>query len=61
MKKQVLLIHGGSAFDTYGDYLSFLKNLKIDLNRYRKTKWSDSLRKELGNRFDVLLPKCLTR
>jgi predicted alpha/beta hydrolase family esterase len=57
MKKQVLLIHGGSTFDTYRDYLSFLKNLKIDLNRYRKTKWSDSLRKELGNRFDVLLPR----
>jgi len=57
MKKQVLLIHGGSTFDTYKDYLSFLKNLKIDLNRYKRTKWSDSLRKKLGNRFDVLLPK----
>jgi len=57
MKKQVILIHGGSIFDTYKDYLMFLKNLKIDLDRYRRTKWSDSLRKELGSRFDVLLPK----
>jgi len=57
MKKQVILIHGGSTFDTYKDYLLFLKNLKIDLNRYRRTKWSDSLRKDLGSRFDVLLPK----
>lgn len=57
MKRQVILIHGGSTFDAYRDYLSFLKNLKIDLNRYRRTKWSDSLRKELGSRFDVLLPK----
>lgn len=57
MKKQIILIHGGLTFDTYKDYLSFLKNLKIDLNRYRRTKWSDSLRKDLGSRFDVLLPK----
>jgi len=57
MKKQVILIHGGSTFDTCKDYLLFLKNLKIDLDRYRRTKWSDSLRKELGSKFDVLLPK----
>lgn len=57
MKKQILLIPGGSTFDTYKDYLAFLNNLKVDLNRYRRTKWSDSLRKELGNRFVVLLPK----
>jgi len=57
MKKQVILIHGGSTFDTYKDYLAFLNNLKIDLNRYKRTKWSDSLRQELGNKFDVLLPK----
>jgi len=57
MKKQIILIHGGTTFDTYKEYLSNLKNLKIDMDRYRKTGWSDSLRKELGNRFDVLLPK----
>ena len=57
MKKQVILIHGGSTFDTYKDYLAFLNNLKIDLNRYKRTKSSDSLRQELGNKFDVLLPK----
>jgi len=57
MKKQILFIHGGSTFDSYREYLSHLKNLKIDLNRYRKTKWSDSLRQELGGRFDVLLLK----
>jgi len=57
MKKQVILIHGGSTFDAYKDYLAFLKGLKIDLNRYKRTKWNDSLRKDLGNRFDVLFPK----
>ncbi|MCG2700222.1 alpha/beta hydrolase [Candidatus Parcubacteria bacterium] len=57
MKKQVILIHGGSTFGTDRDYLLFLRNLKIDLDRYRRTKWSDSLRRELGSKFDVLLPK----
>ena len=57
MKKQILFIHGGSTFKSYREYLSHLKNIKIDLDRYRKIKWSDSLIKELGNKFDVLLPK----
>lgn len=57
MKKQIILVHGGSTFNTYKDYLLFFKNLKVDLDRYRKTKWSDSMQKELGGRFDVLLPK----
>ena len=57
MKKQVILIYGGLTFDTHKDYLLFLKNLKIDLNRYKRIKWSDSLRQELGSKFDVLLPK----
>lgn len=38
MKKQIIVIHGGTAFDTYKDYLLFLKKLKVDLDRYRKEK-----------------------
>ena len=57
MEKQILLIGGGITFNTYKDYLLFLKNLKVDLNRYRGAKWKDSLKKELGNKFDVLLPQ----
>jgi hypothetical protein len=57
MKKQVVFIHGDSTFDTYEDYLEFLKNLDVDLDRYRKVKWRDSLRQKLGDGFDILLPK----
>jgi len=57
MKKQIVVISGGTTFKTYKDYMTFLRFLKIDLDRYRKTGWKDSLRKELGNRFDVLLLK----
>lgn len=56
MKKQVLLIHGGTTFDTYGEYLAFLKNQKIDLDRYRGERWANSLGAKLGRRFDVLQP-----
>lgn len=57
MKKQVIFIHGGTTFKNHKDYLSFLNNLEVDLDKYRKTRWSDSLRRKLGNKFDVLLPK----
>lgn len=53
-KKQIVVVHGGSTFDTHKDYLSFLKNLEIDLDKYRRIKWSDSLREKLGRGFDVL-------
>jgi uncharacterized protein len=57
MKKQVVVIHGGANFDRYKDYLAFLKNMKIDLDRFRKEGWKSSLRKSLGRNFDVLLLK----
>jgi predicted alpha/beta hydrolase family esterase len=57
MKRQVILIHGGTTFDTYKDYLSFLKKKKIDLDSYRRERWSSSLKVKLGTKFDVLLPK----
>ncbi len=55
MKKQVVFIHGGTTFDTDKESLLHLKNLKIDLDRYRKHGWSSSLQEKLGQRFDVLL------
>jgi predicted alpha/beta hydrolase family esterase len=57
MKKQVIIIGGGTTFKTYKDYITFLKSLKIDLDRYRETRWKSSLSEKLGNRFDVLLLK----
>ena len=56
MKKQVLVIHGGTTFDTYKEYLSYLKNQKIDLGKYRGERWRYKLGKDLGRGFDVLLP-----
>lgn len=56
MKKQVIVIHGGDTFDTYDEYLSFLRNIKIDSIDYFKGKdWKQSLQEKLGDDFEVIL------
>lgn len=57
MKKQVLAIHGGDTFDTYKDYIVFLKNLKIDFEKFKTKGWKDTLDEKLGKDFEVISPK----
>lgn len=58
MKQQIVIIHGGDTFDTYNDYLFFLENREVDLDRLRLQKdWKDTLPGELGESFDVLSPR----
>lgn len=58
MKKQILYIHGGETFNTYKEYLDFLKNLNIDsLDYFKKIKWIDTLEKKLGEDFEVISPR----
>ena len=59
MKRQIIVIHGGDAFDTYREYLSFLKKWKIDFDKYQhpKEKWRENLGKDLGRNFEVILPR----
>lgn len=57
-KQQVLVIHGGTTFDTYEEYFHFLSTCEIDINRLRPSRdWKDSLQQNLGDDFDVLMPK----
>ncbi len=58
MKKQIIIIHGGDTFDTYKEYLSFLKKWKIDFARYKSPKagWKKRLSKTLGKNYEVILP-----
>lgn len=57
MKQQVVIIHGGETFDTYKDYISYLKNKKIDPERLKpKRDWKNTFLEELGESFEVLLP-----
>lgn len=62
MKQQVLIIHGGETFKTYDDYLLDLANRTVDLQRFRNPKsWKQTIRHDLGERFDVLTPSMPTR
>lgn len=63
MKKQIIVIHGGDTFNTYGEYLSFLKNYRIDFERYKSGKkdWKKTLGSRLGEEFDVILPEMLNK
>ncbi len=58
MKKQILSIHGGDVFNSYEDYLSFLREYPADLNRIlTKKKWKNNLQDDLGEGWEVLNPQ----
>jgi predicted alpha/beta hydrolase family esterase len=58
MKTQVIAIHGGEAFDTYDDYISYLKNSEISLEKFKPRKgWRDTLMEKLDDSYEVLLPQ----
>jgi uncharacterized protein len=59
MKKQVVVIHGGDTFGTHEEYLNFLNNFNIDIERYKSGKddWKPWLRGQLGEDYEVILPK----
>lgn len=57
MPKQILIIHGGDFFDTYEEYLNFLKNYQIDINDLKRPrKWKDKLQEDLSENYEVFLP-----
>lgn len=58
MKQQILAIGGGTTFNSYQDYISFLKNKEIKLERLKAQKeWKDSLGEKLGEKYEVFVPK----
>lgn len=58
MKKQVAVIHGGDAFDTYEKYLDSLINRQVDSQKFKAhQQWQSSLDKELGEDFEIFIPR----
>jgi len=59
MKKQALFIHGGTTYKTQQAYLNHLRQMNVDLDRYKRIKWNDPylLAQSLGIKFEVLIPK----
>lgn len=55
-KDQIFIIHGGSTFKNQKDYLWFLKNRPISLEK--KVSWSaDYLDKKLGGNYEIIRPR----
>lgn len=55
-KKQIFIIHGGTTFKSKKDFINYLKNKKVSLEK--KTSWAtDYLDKNLGKDFDIIRPK----
>jgi len=56
MKQQVIGIHGGDLFETYEEYLDYLRAYELDLEKLKRRKWLDSLQDALGKDFEVITP-----
>jgi len=55
---QILIINGGTTFNSHADYIDFLENNSIDKTRlYPKIDWKLTLNKRLGSSYEVLVPK----
>jgi len=57
MRRQIIIIHGGGVFRTYKEYISFLKDYKLDFQRLKLKGWKDNLPKRLGKDFEVVSPR----
>jgi len=58
MKKQIVVIHGGDTFETQEEYLKFLHNYEINIERYKTgvDDWKPWLREVLEDEYEVILP-----
>jgi len=62
MKQQVLIIRGGETFNNYEDYISYLKNRDISLDKLKiKKGWKNRIESDLGEEFEVFLPEMPNR
>lgn len=57
MKHQILIIHGGNAFDSYEDYLTDLRAKEVTLERLTAKDWKATLGERLGSAFEVFTPR----
>lgn len=59
MKRQIAIIHGGDSFKTRKEYISFLKNFRIDIKRCLtgKKDWKNTLDGALDKKFEIVLPR----
>jgi predicted alpha/beta hydrolase family esterase len=55
--QQIIVIHGGTTFADYQDYVGYLATKPLEISHFlHKPKWKDSLQQKLGDKYQVLLP-----
>ena len=57
MKQQIVVIHGGETFDTYEEYLTFLRGMELDFARSQQKFWKESLAEDLGDAYELIFPR----
>lgn len=59
MKKQVIFVHGGSAYSNYEGFLNDLRTRPLrDLpGTAKRERWTDRLAEDLGDGFEVFQPR----
>lgn len=55
MRQQIFVIPGGDAFATYDEFIAFLKDYEVSLNRLRTVRWRSKLPDSLGDGFDIFV------
>lgn len=55
IKTQLLFIHGGMTFKNRRDYLNFLQNKEISLEK--KKYWIEDVEKKMGNTLEMIRPR----
>lgn len=54
MAKQIVIIHGGDAFDSYDAYIDHLKKQEVRLEDFIRKGWKSTLSPELGENYQLL-------
>ena len=55
--KQIIVIHGGTTFANYDDFLQSLSTKTLHVDRFTyKPMWKELLQQNLGSEYQVLLP-----
>lgn len=56
MKKQIIVIHGGTTFENYDEYWKYLESCELTPEKIKHKGWKEFLQDNLPD-FDVIYPK----
>jgi len=58
MKKQIIYIHGGDSFESYGEYIKHLKETEFTINWFTPRKrWIEDMANKLGKDYQFFMPQ----